>query len=83
MISITQKAIKKIDLIRSDLGAGFLRISVDGGGCSGFSYSFKFENNYKNKEDIINSNKCKLIRKFPIINESGKVKNNISTSFTS
>jgi len=53
MISITQKAMKKIDLIRLDLGAGFLRISVDGGGCSGFSYSFKFENNYKNKEDII------------------------------
>ena len=55
MISITQEAMNKINIIRSDKGKGFLRISVDGGGCSGFSYSFQFENTkiIKQKNDII------------------------------
>jgi len=51
-LSITDEAIDRINLIKNKEGKGFLRISVDGGGCSGFSYSFSFDYNTKD-EDII------------------------------
>ena len=35
----------------------------------------------KNNETPMNSSKCRLKAKFPIINDRGKVKNNISTNF--
>jgi iron-sulfur cluster assembly protein len=50
-LSITEDALERIKLIQSQEGEGFLRITVDGGGCSGFSYSFNFDN--KNLEDDI------------------------------
>ena len=53
MITISKEALERITLIRSKQGDGYLRISVDGGGCSGFSYSFKFENKNQDKDDII------------------------------
>ena len=55
-LSVTEEALKRIKLIQSLEGNGFLRVTVDGGGCSGFSYSFNFS--------IINSNNIKLF--FPI-----------------
>ena len=51
---ITEDALERIKLIQSQEGEGFLRITVDGGGCSGFSYSFNFDNK-KLKDDIIAS----------------------------
>ena len=36
MITISKVALERITLIRSKQGDGYLRISVDGGGCSGF-----------------------------------------------
>jgi iron-sulfur cluster assembly accessory protein len=53
-LSITEDALKRIKLIQSQEGEGFLRITVDGGGCSGFSYSFNFDNK-KLEDDIIAS----------------------------
>jgi iron-sulfur cluster insertion protein len=50
-LSITEDALERIKLIQSQEGKGFLRITVDGGGCSGFSYSFNFDN--KQLEDDI------------------------------
>ena len=49
---ITDAAIDRINLIKNTEGKGFLRITVDGGGCSGFSYSFTFDYNTK-QDDII------------------------------
>ena len=51
---ITEDALDRIKLIQSQEGEGFLRITVDGGGCSGFSYSFNFDNK-KLEDDIIAS----------------------------
>ena len=51
---ITEDALERIKLIQSQEGEGFLRITVDGGGCSGFSYSFNFDNK-KLEDDIIAS----------------------------
>lgn len=53
-LSITEDALERIKLIQSQEGEGFLRITVDGGGCSGFSYSFNFDNK-KLEDDIIAS----------------------------
>ncbi len=49
---ITEDAINRINLIKNNEGNGFLRVTVDGGGCSGFSYSFSFDNK-TNNDDII------------------------------
>ena len=43
-LTITKNALERIKLIQEKEGNGFLRITVDGGGCSGFSYSFNFDN---------------------------------------
>jgi len=47
MIQITEKAVSKVKEIleMQDPKPNGLRISVVGGGCSGFSYSMAFENN--------------------------------------
>ena len=43
-LTITKNALERIKLIQDKEGNGFLRVTVDGGGCSGFSYSFNFDN---------------------------------------
>ncbi len=42
MITITQSAEEKIKDLLAENQESFLRISVKGGGCSGFSYAFDF-----------------------------------------
>jgi iron-sulfur cluster assembly accessory protein len=53
-LSISQSALARIKLIQEKEGKGFLRITVDGGGCSGFSYSFNFDKKTL-KNDIVAS----------------------------
>ena len=53
-LTITKNALERIKLIQEKEGNGFLRITVDGGGCSGFSYSFNFDNKTL-QDDIIAS----------------------------
>ena len=51
-ILFTNVAIEQIEkIINEDQLKKFFRISVKGGGCSGFKYDFSFENK-ANKEDI-------------------------------
>lgn len=42
-------------LVEQDKSNSFLRVEVEGGGCSGFQYHFKLvpEDNYNDKEDLI------------------------------
>ena len=50
MITITDKAKEKIDVLMQDSEMGadyFLRVSVKGGGCSGLSYNLDFDNEEK------------------------------------
>ena len=42
-ITLTAAAAKQINAIMAAEGAKFLRVSVVGGGCSGFSYKFDLE----------------------------------------
>ena len=52
-IEFTNKAIEQIKkIINSDQSKKFFRISVKGGGCSGFKYDFSFDDKINN-EDIL------------------------------
>lgn len=48
MLTITENAIKEIEQGLVENEEPYLRISIQGGGCSGFSYVFDFE---QSKED--------------------------------
>ena len=44
IFEITDKAVKRIDVLACDKGMdkALFRVAVDGGGCSGFQYDFSF-----------------------------------------
>ena len=51
MITITENAVKEIEMGLAENSEPYLRISVQGGGCSGFQYAFDFEQT-KNEDDL-------------------------------
>lgn len=52
-ITLTQNAAQRINaILAKQADATMLRVSVDGGGCSGFSYKFDFET-AANADDLI------------------------------
>jgi len=57
MISVTEKAKYKLSELRKEEGYDenfFLRVSVEGGGCSGLSYKLGFDNQIKEGDQIFN-----------------------------
>tara|TARA_B100000686_G_C16492688_1_gene812917 strand:+ start:250 stop:567 length:318 start_codon:yes stop_codon:yes gene_type:complete len=55
-IKFTDKAIKQVNELVSKKKPGtFFRISVLGGGCSGFKYDFSFDNNFNTDDRKINN----------------------------
>jgi len=51
MITITENAVVEIDKVLVENNEPFLRIAIQGGGCSGFQYAFDFEQS-KNEDDF-------------------------------
>ncbi len=52
-IEFTNRALEQIKkIINSDQSKNFFRITVKGGGCSGFKYDFSFDNKVNNKDVI-------------------------------
>ena len=52
-IEFTASAKKEIDRVVSEKGAKmYFRISVQGGGCSGFKYSFSFDDKVNSNDNI-------------------------------
>ncbi len=52
-LEFTIQAKKQIEkIIKNDKAKKYFRISVKGGGCSGFKYNFSFENNL-DKDDVL------------------------------
>ena len=51
-LNFTDQALNQINLITKDDNKKFFRITVQGGGCSGFKYNFGFDNKV-NKDDVV------------------------------
>jgi len=67
-IKFTEKAIKQVNqLVTTKKPGTYFRISVLGGGCSGFKYDFSFDNNIKQEDEkikniIIDKASLKILR---------------------
>jgi len=51
-LNFTDQALNQINIITKDQDKKFFRITVQGGGCSGFKYNFDFDTK-SNDDDII------------------------------
>ena len=66
-LNFTNKAVEKINQLLSKKPTGtFFRISVKGGGCSGFKYDFTFdnkieENDLKDKNIVVDKSSLKML----------------------
>jgi len=66
-LNFSKKAVEKINLLLSNKPSGTLfRISVRGGGCSGFKYEFGFDSNtddndIKQKNIVIDKDSLKML----------------------
>ena len=67
-LNFSEKAVEKINKMLSTKPSGtFFRISVKGGGCSGFKYEFGFDNNTDNndlkyKNIVIDKSSLKMLK---------------------
>lgn len=62
-IDITDIAVEKIknQLLDRESKDGYLRLGVQGGGCSGLSYVLRFEDNINDKDLIFNIKSIKIL----------------------
>ncbi len=51
-LNFTDQALNQIDIITKDQDKKFFRITVQGGGCSGFKYNFGFDTK-TNNDDVV------------------------------
>lgn len=64
MIQITEKAAKKIEVLKSEDGLAedsFLRVSVEKGGCSGFNYKLDFDSSSQDSDKVFDAHGTKVI----------------------
>lgn len=64
MVTITDKAKDKLDHLMQDAsldGSYFVRVAVEGGGCSGLSYKLDFDNELKKGDQAFEDKGLKLV----------------------
>lgn len=64
MITVTEQAKTKLEHLRQEEGMGaeaFLRVSVKGGGCSGFMYDLGFDQEKKEGDHVFEDNDIKVV----------------------
>ncbi len=61
MFDVSNNALKKIREVSQKNNKEFFRISVDGGGCQGFSYKFDFDDNIKADDKVIDFDTIKIV----------------------
>ncbi|MAI92088.1 MAG: iron-sulfur cluster assembly accessory protein [Hyphomonadaceae bacterium TMED5] len=60
-VTLSSSAAKRINAILADNGeADFLRVSVEGGGCSGFSYKFDFGKAFEDDDLLVERDGAKV-----------------------
>ena len=62
MISLTESAVGQVRKVISEQGGAFtgIRLSVIGGGCSGFQYTMNLEQESRGNDDILESDGFKV-----------------------
>ena len=61
-VSITKNAAEKIkDLLTEEESNMKMRLSISGGGCSGFQYGFDFDSDYGDDDIIFSENGAELV----------------------
>ena len=63
MITVTNNAISRIKEVnkKKNHEKCFFRISIDGGGCQGFSYKFYFEDKISEDDKVFDFNEVKIL----------------------
>lgn len=64
MVTVTEIAKAKLEELRNKEGhdvSAFLRVGVQGGGCSGLTYDLKFDDSLKEDDQIFEDNGFKIV----------------------
>ena len=63
VITVTEKAVKQLKIAMKSAGDEnqILRMSVDGGGCSGMTYKMDFDNQQQEFDKVFESNGLKIV----------------------
>ncbi len=60
-VTLTANAAKQINAVMASQGRSFLRVAVQGGGCSGFSYAFDFADSAATDDIVIERDGAKVL----------------------
>jgi iron-sulfur cluster assembly accessory protein len=61
MFDVSKSALKRIIEVSSKNKKKFFRISIDGGGCQGFSYKFDFDDNISENDKVLDYSEVKIL----------------------
>ena len=61
MFDVSKSALKRIVEVSRKNKKKFFRISIDGGGCQGFSYKFDFDDKISENDKVLDYNDVKIL----------------------
>ena len=61
MFDVSKSALKRIVEVSKKIKKKFFRISIDGGGCQGFSYKFDFDDKISENDKVLDYNEVKIL----------------------
>ena len=61
MFDVSKSALKRILEVSKRNNKKFFRISIDGGGCQGFSYKFDFDDKISKNDKVLDFNDVKIL----------------------
>ena len=61
MFDVSKSALKRIVEVSRKNKKKFFRISIDGGGCQGFSYKFDFDDKISEDDKVLDYNEVKIL----------------------
>ena len=61
MFDVSKSALKRIIEVSRKNEKKFFRISIDGGGCQGFSYKFDFDDKISENDKVLDYNEVKIL----------------------